>query len=459
MVSTLRYTRDMRRPSSILGLDIERELRVIDRGEGVYLYDKHGRRYLDLAGGACVACIGHAVPEVIDEIAQWHRKISYVNRLHFTNEASEELADVLLGLIGPGFSRVFFATTGADAVEAAVKLAIQYQRDRGRPHRHKVISRLSSYHGLSLGALPFTGIHFMRDAGGWTEAVPKGRHIMPPFCHNCPLGLTYPGCSLACANDLERAIELEGPETVAAFIAEPFVLYPPPDDYFARIREICDRYDILFIADEVKTGCGRTGKPFALQHWGVTADLVTAAKCLTGGYAPLSAVMIGERIAQTVTDATGMFMHGATTTAHPASCATALAVQRYARDHRLYERVAPMGEQLAAMLRGLVDRHSNVIAATGRGLLQSLILRGNESSGGSRAVVSEILLEHGVTGWPAGWPHAMAINFAPPFTIEDAHVAEAGAALDAACAAIADRYPAPARDWQPDRWSFVPPIS
>jgi len=241
-------------------------------------------------------------------------------------------------------------------VETAVKLARQYWREVRRPDRYKVISRWTSYHGNTAGALALGGHTGRRRP--YLPLIQHTPHIEPCYCYRCPYGRTPDACGLPCAEALDRAIRYEGPESVAAFIAEPVVgatagALVPPDGYWQRIREICDRYEVLLIADEVMTGAGRTGRNLALEHWGVNADLVVLAKGLSSGYAPVGAVLVRRSIHDAVRDGSGSFTHGHTYGQQPVAMAVGAAVLRYLEEEDLVERSARVGDYLLEQLRGL----------------------------------------------------------------------------------------------------------
>ncbi|MEW6488876.1 MAG: aspartate aminotransferase family protein [Thermodesulfobacteriota bacterium] len=330
---------------------------VAVRAEGAWIWDATGKRYLDGSGGACVVTIGHGVPEVRQAALAQMDAISFAHGSQFTTRTCEELAERVAALSpDPELDRVYLVSGGSEAVETAVKLSRQYWREAGRPDRYKVISRWTSYHGNTAGALALGGHTGRRSP--YLPLIQHTPHIEPCYCYRCPFGRTPDACGLPCADALDRTIRYEGPESVAAFIAEPIVgatagVLVPPDGYWQRIREICDRHDILLIADEVMTGAGRTGRNLALEHWGVNADLVVLAKGLSSGYTPLGAVLVRRRIHEAVRGGSGSFIHGHTYGQHAVSMAVGAAVLRYLEDHRLSERSAALGPVLLEGLRGL----------------------------------------------------------------------------------------------------------
>lgn len=331
----------------------------VRRAEGVWIETEDGRRILDGSAGALVASIGHGVRGVIAAQHAQAEQVSYVHGTHFSVEAQEELASRLAALAPGDLNRVYPVSGGSEANESAIKLARQYFLERDEPAKHKVIARWTSYHGNTLGALSLSG-HAARRRP-YAPMLLDEPHIPPCYCYRCPFGLEYPSCGVRCAHALEDAIKQQGPEYIAAFIAEPLVgaaggaLTPPPE-YFPIIREICDRYDVLFIADEVMTGIGRTGANFAVDHWSVVPDLITTGKGVGGGYAPLGALIVREPVFQAIAQGSGSFVHGFTYGGHPPSVAAGAAVLRYVIEHDLAGQAARRGEYLAARLEPLRER-------------------------------------------------------------------------------------------------------
>ncbi|MEP7272583.1 MAG: aminotransferase class III-fold pyridoxal phosphate-dependent enzyme [Acidobacteriota bacterium] len=407
---------------------------VIVRGEGVFLFDEEGKRYLD-AGNAAVTIIGHGVPEIIEAARQAY-ELPYVHSALFHNPASNELASFLSGKFPgePQHVRVHFTSGGSESTESIIKIARQYWLSRGQRERYKIIARWQGYHGTSLGALALSGNRRRREA--YLPLLPNMGHIAACFCYRCPFGMEYPQCELACATDLVRAIEEAGPETVAAFILEPVVGASsgavPPDGYLRTIREICDRYDILLIADEVLTGVGRTGKYFAVEHWGVVPDLILTAKGLSAGYSPLGAVLLGEKVWKAIEAGTKTLEHGYTYQDHPQSTSIGLAVQRFIEKHELVGRAAEMGDYLAERLERL-RRYPRVGDVRGKGLLQTVEFVADRET--KQALASEHrfvekiyldLLKRGVAVYPMrGTADGIAgehIMIAPPYTIGHAEI-------------------------------------
>lgn len=330
---------------------------IIERGEGVYLYDSKGHKYIDASGGPMVVNIGHGRREVAEAVARCMERLTYVLPV-FAHEERLELAERIQKLTPGSLNRIWFGSGGSESVEAALKLAYQYQTVRGKPGKHKMLSRRQSYHGNTALTLAVGGMTARREA--FAPLLPRGYHVAEAHCYRCPFGQTYPECALACAEDLERRILDEGPETVAAFIAEPVVaaaagVVPPPPGYFARIREICDAHDVLFIADEVVTGFGRTGRNFGLDHYDVVPDIMTFAKGVASGYAPLGGMAVRDEIMEVFENDGVEFNTIFTYSAHPSACAAGNAVQRILEEECLIERAAEMGEYLGEALQRLTD--------------------------------------------------------------------------------------------------------
>ena len=286
--------------NTLIVRDFKKKFRMIDRGEGIYVFDTRGKRYIDgTSGSASVSNIGHGVQEVIDAINVQINKLAYTPSHYFANPASWELADLIASITPEGLNQVWLVSDGSEATEAAVKFARQYQQELGHPTKSLIISRWQSYHGATLAALGYSGHTYRRKK--FYSMYENFPHIPPAYCYRCYFGQKYPECGIRCAWALDQEIKQQGPQNVAAFIAEPLVgsalgAVPPVDEYFAIIREICDHHEVVFIADEVMTGFGRTGKMFAMQHWNIKPDIITCAKGISGGYVPLGAAILDEKI-------------------------------------------------------------------------------------------------------------------------------------------------------------------
>jgi adenosylmethionine-8-amino-7-oxononanoate aminotransferase len=361
---------------SLLHRDLRRKYPVVARGEGAWLYDESGKKYLDAAGGAAVVTIGHGVRPVTLAIGRQARKVAFVHSSQFTTASAQKLARLIRSL-APGHlresGRVFFTSGGSEATETAIKLVRQYWLERGEPKRFKILSRWSSYHGATLGALALSGNQRRREA--FLPLLVEQGHIAPCYCYRCPFGLEFPACELKCAHELTRMIEEQGPESVAAFILEPIVGATngavPPEGYLETIRQICNRHGILLIADEVMTGMGRTGKNFAVDHWSVVPDIILLGKGLASGYAPLGGVLASGEICRALEKGSGLFRHGFTYSAHPVAVAAGLAVQRWVAKNCLLDQCAQQGDYLAKRLEEL-RRFPIVGDVRGKGLLQTV---------------------------------------------------------------------------------------
>ncbi len=354
-----------------------RKYPVAAKAQGIYIYDTEGRSYLDGASGCVVANIGYGVPSVAEAIREQALNTSYVHGSTFTSFPQEELARCLAQSAPEGLDYVYFVSGGTEANETAFAMAHQYHLQRGNRNKWKIIGRTLSYHGSSLGTLAAaSNVGRRRLCSPLLLPFPL---VPAPHCYRCQYGLTYPGCGLLCARALEQTILAEGPENVAAFIVEPIIgtsaaASVPPPDYFPLVREICDRYDVLLIADEVLCGYGRTGKFLALDHWQVVPDLVTLGKGLGGGYAPLAAVIAHSSVFEVFKNNWGSFIHGYTYQGNPVSCAAGLAVFRYLCGERLFEQVVEKGRYLAAGLEAMAQQLRIIGDVRGKGLLLGLEL-------------------------------------------------------------------------------------
>lgn len=359
--------------------DWDRPFPTIVRAQGIYLYDSQGRRYLDGSGGSSVVTsIGHGVAEVPQAMFDQAQRFSFYPAHAFTNDRFLELSDLVVSL-APGElkdnSRVWVTCTGTDATDDAVRLARQYWVESGHPSKFQIITRWQGFHGNTISVAGFSGIVARRRI--FQPMYVDSPHIPPAFCYRCAFEKTYPDCNLLCARSLETAIRQQGPENVAAFIAEPVVgaalgVAPAPPGYFQVIRQICDRYDVLFIADEVMTGWGRTGRLWGIDHWDTTPDIIATAKGMTAGYTPLSAIIARDSIWKVLQDNHSPFKAGHTLNANAVSCAGALAVIRYMLEHNLVENSRLRGEQVMVGLHRMMDRHPMIGDVRGLGLMFGL---------------------------------------------------------------------------------------
>jgi adenosylmethionine-8-amino-7-oxononanoate aminotransferase len=345
---------------------------IVASGEGCYLIDQAGKRYLDGSGGAAVSCLGHGDREVIEATKAQLDRIAFAHTGFFTSEPTEALADLLIDHAPEGIERVYFVSGGSEATEAAIKLARQYFVETGQPQRSKIIARKQSYHGNTIGALSAGGNEWRRAQFG--PLLLDISHIDP--CYEYRLrhdGESLEDYGLRAANALETEILRLGPETVMAFIAEPVIgatsgAVPPAPGYFRRIREICDQYGVLLILDEVMCGMGRTGTLFASEQDDVRPDLIAIAKGLGGGFQPIGAMLCSGEIYRAIENGSGFFQHGHTYMGHPTATAAGLAVVNAILDRQLLPRVDDMGARLKAALTDRLGQHAHVGDIRGRGL-------------------------------------------------------------------------------------------
>lgn len=343
----------------------------LDRGEGIYLFDEAGKRYIDGTSGAMVSNIGHSNPRVLARMKAQMDKATFGYRLHFRTRAAEDLAARTVAMTPDGLDRVFFVSGGSEAVESAIKLARQYALTQGQGARYKVISRFPSYHGCTLGALDLTGYDPLRAPfAPMMQGMPK---IPAPATYLDRDTLSEEARGLKYAELLRARILAEGPETVLAFIMEPVGgastgALVAPDSYYRRVREICDAFGVMLIYDEVMTGAGRTGRFLAAEHWGITPDIVALSKGFGAGYAPLGAIVAGAALVDPVLDGGG-FQHGFTYAGNPLACAAGLAVLEEIETQGLVANAAHMGDVLMKALRALMVRYSFIGDVRGKGLL------------------------------------------------------------------------------------------
>lgn len=348
---------------------------MISHGEGIYLYDTGGKRYIDASGGPVLINIGHGVQEVVQAMAGQAQIAPYIHATMFTSQAIEDYSAALAEVVPLDNPRFFYLSSGSEAVEAAMKFARQVQVERGETGRYLIISRWQSYHGTTLGALATSGRPGLRQL--YRPMIQQTPHISPPYCYRCPFNLEYPSCDLRCAHTLEYTIKINGKETIAAFIAEPvsgsgLAAVVPPPEYWPIIREICDQYGILLITDEVMTGFGRTGAWFGIEPWGIEPDIMAMAKGAGGGYFPLSMIAVKTRDVESIRAGRGDFSHGGTFSHHPVGVATGLAVLRYLQKHNLVEAARVQGEKLGQKLQAAFGDHPHVGDIRGRGLMWGL---------------------------------------------------------------------------------------
>jgi len=334
------------------------ELRIIERGEGCYVWDDEGNKYLDGLAGLFVSQVGHGRTEIAEAAAAQSSKLAYFPIWTFAHPTAIELATRIASYAPGDLNRVFFTTGGSEAVESAWKLARQYWRAVGKPDKYKVISRNLSYHGTSMGALSITGLPDIKTP--FEPLVPGALKVANTNRYRCDLCAHADACTLSCADDIERTILQEGPESVAAVFLEPVQnsggCFVPPDGYFKHVREICDRYDVLLVSDEVICAFGRLGYMFGCERFNYQPDMITCAKGMTSGYAPLGALIASDRLLEPfIGPDAEMFLHGITFAGHPVSCAVALANLDIFESEGLNQHVLDHEDEFRAMLDELCD--------------------------------------------------------------------------------------------------------
>lgn len=420
-------------------------------GEGCYLIDASGKRYLDGSGGAAVSCLGHGDAEVTAAIKAQLDRIAFAHTGFFTSEPAEALADLLIAYAPEGIDRVYFVSGGSEATEAAIKLARQYWVEKGEPQRGRLIARKQSYHGNTIGALSAGGNEWRRAQFG--PLLLDVSHIDP--CYEYRLreeGESPEAYGRRAADALEAELLRVGPETVMAFMAEPVVgatagaLTPAPG-YFRRIREICDKYGILLILDEVMCGMGRTGTLFASEQDDVRPDVVCIAKGLGAGYQPIGAMLCSAEIYGAIANGSGFFQHGHTYIGHPTATAAGHAVVSAILNRGLLPRVREQGDKLAAALEARFGQHPHVGDLRGRGLFRGIELVEDRTtkapfdpSRGVAAKIKKAAFEEGLICYPmSGTIDGRSgdhVLLAPPFIIEDAQIGELTDKLSRAISAV-----------------------
>ncbi len=412
----------------------EGKVPVIVRGEGNYVYDEEENRYLDLvAGNTRPNAIGYGREEVARAMYEQAMKMHYFSPAFFITSPAVELAKKLASLYPGGLTTTCFVCDGSEAVEAAFKIAKQYHHFANKQKRFKIISRQNAYHGQTMGALSALGfLNPMRNI--MAPLVPGHAFLIPPYCYRCPLNLTYPACDLACADALDSLIQFEGPDLVAAFIAETVMqgvgALPPPGGYFDRIRKICDKYGALLIIDEVIVGFGRTGKMFAAEHYNIRPDILTMAKQLTAGYAPLGAAGTTRKISEAIPT----FLHLHTYGNHPVCCAAALANLEIIERENLVANSAEMGKYFLQGLKEL-QKHSIVGEARGLGLWCAIEIVKDKKNRIPFPPEENITFQLALAGRSHGSIFrgmGNALEFAPPLTISRKEVEEGLKAIDLA---------------------------
>ena len=426
---------------------------VVASGEGAYLVDTAGKRYLDGSSGAAVSCLGHNDRTVIEAIAAQLACLPYAHTSFFTSEPMEKLADTLVAGAPAGIDRVYFVSGGSEAIEAALKLARQYFVEIGETGRRYVIGRRQSYHGNTLGALAVGGNMWRRQQ--FEPLLIDAVHVSPCYEYReREPGETLEGYGRRLAVELETEVQRLGPERVIAFVAETVVgatlgAVPAVPEYFRLVREICDRYGILLILDEVMSGMGRTGTLYACEQEGIVPDLVCIAKGLGAGYQPIGATLVQGRIHDAIASGSGFFQHGHTYIGHAVACAAALAVQRVFKERGLVERVRRLGPQLERRLKERLGAHPHVGDIRGRGFFWGIEFVEDRASkrtfDPARKVSARVkaeAMQRGLLCYPMGGTvdgvRGDHVLVAPPYIVTEAQLDELtdklGQAVDAAFA-------------------------
>jgi adenosylmethionine-8-amino-7-oxononanoate aminotransferase len=435
---------------------LKREYPRVVRGEGCYLYDDAGRRYLDGCGGAYVVNVGHGVTEIVEAMACQARQVAYVSGTAFTHDAVEQLAQEIARRCPGDLDLVFPLSSGSEGVEAALKLARQYWVEGGQPGKHKVLALVPSYHGNTLLALSASSREQYKAL--YREWLVQVVRSPAPYSYHCECHGQSPLCPVCNGDAIEATILREGADTIAALIAEPVggsstgVSVPAPD-YWRRVRAICDRHGILLVADEVLTGAGRTGTWSALEQYGVVPDIMILGKGISGGYAALSVVVAPRRLVDVLARGSGAFLHAQTFSHHATACAAGVATLAYLERHRLIERCATMGRVLQQRL-GRLRELPFVGDVRGRGLLAGLEFVEDKASRRPFApsvhfaeTVASIALELGLTVWPNAGQLSDGTGdlamLAPPFIVDEGQIEEMvrilGQAVERAAAEVGVR--------------------
>jgi adenosylmethionine-8-amino-7-oxononanoate aminotransferase len=432
----------------VLHRHLRARLPTASRGHGIVIVDANGKEYLDASGGAAVSCLGHSHPDVVAAMHAQIDRLAYAHTSFFTTEVAETLAGHLIAHAPSGMSHVYLVSGGSEAIEASLKLARQYFVEIGEPQRRYFIARRQSYHGNTLGALSVGGNEWRRRQ--FAPLLIDVTHVSPCYEYRDRRADESPQAyGERLANELEEAIEKLGPRNVIGFVAEPVVgatlgAAPPVPGYFRQIREICDRHGILLIADEVMCGMGRTGTLYAVEQEGIAPDLIAIAKGLGGGYQPIGAVLVQQRIIAALERGSGFFQHGHTYIGHPVACAAALAVQRVIERDHLLDAVKTLGARLSQRLHAAFDDHPHVGDIRGRGLFCGIELVADRARKApfdpALRLYSRIkseAMQRGLLVYPMGGTvnghSGDHVLLAPPFIIEERHVDEI---VDRLCAAI-----------------------
>jgi len=421
----------------VLYRNLHRAFPLITHGKGVSLYDASGKKYIDACGGAAVVNIGHGATEIAAAISSQAQKMGYINGLQFSHEPVEDLAEIISKFLPFRRGKVYFLTSGTEAVEASIKLARQYWVEQGKTSKFRVISRRPSYHGSTLASLALSARESYKSI---YQPMLMNSHLIPaPYCYRCLFNETYPSCELKCAHALEKQIQELGDNNVSAFITEVIGgastgAAVPPQEYFRVIRKICDDHEVLLIADEIMTGIGRTGEWLACHHFGLKPDIILLGKGLTGGYVPLSALAARNEIVDTIYANGRSFLHAQTFAQHPVGCAAGIATLTFIEKKGLIKKCNKMGTLLKKNLSSFsADKHVGDIR--GQGLLFGIEFVQKKKNGTPfprEYRYTEKFLEEALKRGLVLWPHVGhadgksgdLILLAPPFTIAPTEILE-----------------------------------
>ncbi|HWR45150.1 aspartate aminotransferase family protein [Sporomusa sp.] len=417
--------------SNVFYRAVNKKLLEVDRGEGIYLYDTDGNKYIDACAGAAVSNLGHAHPVILEAMMEQAKKVAFSHLSRWTSKPIQEVADLVAELAPGSLNKLYLVSGGSEATESALKMARGYFVERdGQSSKYRIISRWKSFHGNTIGSLSMTGDKRRKK---YTPLLLNFPHIAPAYCYRCPFGKCQETCQVDCAHDLEQAIKMEGAEYVAAFIAEPVGgaacgAIVPHKDYFKIIRQICDHYDILLIDDEVMAGFGRTGTMFSIEDFGVVPDMICVAKGMSAGYSPLGAVIAKDEIYNTYKNGSGIFVHGHTYGGNPLSAAVALAVVKTLIKDNIAANSRTVGEYLLKELKEKLLPFSFVGDVRGKGLMLGVEIVKDKATKepypvamGMAEKLTVTLVKHGVIVYP-GNGNADGVNgdqflLAPPLMI------------------------------------------
>lgn len=411
--------------------------RMAQSSQGITITDTQGKSYIDASGGAAVSCLGHAHPDVLAAMHAQLDQLAYAHTSFFTSAVAEELADHLAAHAPAGLDNVYFVSGGSEAVEAALKMARQYFVELGQPQRTRFVARSQSYHGNTLGALAVGGNEWRRKQ--FAPLLMDVGRVSAAYAYRDQRADETPeqyGQRLVA--EIDAKFQEIGPDQVIAFVAETVVgatagaLTAPPG-YFAGVRALCDRYGILFIADEVMCGMGRTGTLHAVEQEGVVPDLMTIAKGLGGGYQPIGAVLAQDKVIDPMRRGSGLFQHGHTYLGHPMAAAAALAVQKVIQRDQLMPQVRARGDYLRDALQARLGQHAHVGDIRGRGLFMAVELVQDRASKATfdparklHAAVKAQAMEHGLLCYPMGGTidgqHGDHVLLAPPFIVSESDI-------------------------------------